>query len=139
MPDTPAQPSLLARVITPMRAGDATVRDPIRTIAHILRATVIIVGLCALLWILADAFVIIILAIMFGVMLRGLGNWLSRHTHLWPSASVMIVFLLLVVAVCGLGYWAGPRFVTEGQQLWNDLSKSFGNVSGLFSQSSGGS
>ena len=137
MPDTPAQPPLLARVITPMRAGDATVRDPIRTIAHILRATVIIVGLCALLWVLADAFVIIILAIMFGVMLRGLGNWLGRHTNLWPSASVLIVFLLLVVAICGLGYWAGPRFVTEGQQLWNDLSKSLGNVSGLFSQSGG--
>ncbi len=84
------------------------------------------------LWALADAFVTIILAIIFAVLLRGLGNWLSRHTGIWPAVSVMIVFLLLVVLVCGLAYWAGPRFVNEGQQLWNEVSSSLGNISTLF-------
>lgn len=131
MPDTPAQPPATGRLINPLSAGAAATRDPLRSIAHILAAACIIAGLCVALWVLADAFVTIILSILFAVMLRGLGNWLSRHTGIWPSVSVMIVFILLVVAVCGIGYWAGPRFVTEGQQLWNQVSSSLGNISGL--------
>ena len=92
----------------------------------------IIVGLCVALWALADAFVTIILAILFAVMLRGLGSALSRRTHLPASASVLVVFLLLIVAICGLGYWAGPRFISEGEQLWNQVSSSFGNISTQF-------
>lgn len=130
MPDTPVPGP--GRVLTPAHVGDAAARAPLRTIAHILRATVIIVGLCVALWALADAFVTIILAILFAVMLRGLGSALSRRTHLPASASVLVVFLLLIVAICGLGYWAGPRFISEGEQLWNQVSSSFGNISTQF-------
>lgn len=130
MPDTPVPGP--GHVLTPAHVGDAAARAPLRTIAHILRATVIIVGLCVALWALADAFVTIILAILFAVMLRGLGSALSRRTHLPASASVLVVFLLLIVAICGLGYWAGPRFISEGEQLWNQVSSSFGNISTQF-------
>ncbi len=115
----------------------STARDPVRTIAHILRATVIIVGLCALLWVLSSAFVTIILAVLLAVLLRGIGRWLHRTTHLPISASVMLVFLGLVVAICGLGYWAGPRFATEGQQLYDKVSGGLGNLSDLFGSHGG--
>lgn len=114
-----------------------TARDPIRTIAHILRATVIILGLCALLWVLSSAFVTIILAVMLAVLLRGLGEWVHRHTRLPMSASVLLVFLALVLVVCGIGYWAGPRFTTEGQQLWSQVSGSLGNLSNMFGEHKG--
>jgi predicted PurR-regulated permease PerM len=109
-----------------MRPGEAGTRDPVRTIAHILRATVIVVGLCALLWALADAFVVIILAVILATLLSGLGKELQRYVGLGYTASVLVVFLALVLLVCGLGYWAGPRFSNEARQLWNQVSGSIG-------------
>jgi len=115
---------------TPLPAS--TARDPVRTIAHILRATVIILGLCALLWVLSSAFVTIILAVLFAVLLRGLARALHAYTRLSMTASVLVVFVALVLVVCGLGYWAGPRFATEGQQLWTKVSGGLGNLSDMF-------
>lgn len=138
MLDTPIQPPAAGRIITPLNAEVSATRDPLRTIAHILRATVIIVGLGLVLWALADAVVTIILAIFFAVMLRGLANALSHRTHLPVSAAVLTVFLLLVVGICGVLYWAGPRFINEGQQLWNQVSSSLGNISNQFLHLGGG-
>ncbi|MBV8612844.1 MAG: AI-2E family transporter, partial [Acetobacteraceae bacterium] len=115
-----------------MQPGDAAARDPVRTIAHILRATVIIVGLCALLWALADAFVVIILAVMFAVMLNGLGKEFRRYTGLGQTTAVLLVFLALVVLVGALGYWSGPKFVTQAQQLLSQVSGSVGSVEKMF-------
>ncbi|MGH7056943.1 MAG: AI-2E family transporter [Acetobacteraceae bacterium] len=114
-----------------LRSG-AEARDPVRTIAHILRATFIILGLCALLWALASAFVVIILAVIMAVLLRGVGNWVSHHTRLGATASVLLVFLALVLAICGLGYWAGPRFATQAQELWSKVSGGLGTISNMF-------
>ena len=115
-----------------MQPGDAAARDPVRTIAHILRATVIIVGLCALLWALADAFVVIILAVMFAVMLSGLGNEFRRYTGLGHTTAVLLVFLALVILAGALGYWSGPKFVTQAQQLLSQVSGSVGSVEKMF-------
>ncbi len=115
-----------------MHAGEVATRDPVRTIAHILRATVIILGLCALLWVLSSAFVTIILAVLLAVLLRGLARELHYYTRLNMTASVLVIFLILVLAVCGLGYWAGPRFASEGQQLWAQVSGGLGNLSDMF-------
>jgi predicted PurR-regulated permease PerM len=115
----------------------AQARDPVRTIAHILRATVIIIGLCALLWILSSAFIVIVLSIILAVLLRGFGNAIHNYTRLNITAAVLLAFFLLVVFLCGLGYWAGPRFATEGQQLWNEVSNGLGNISNLFGAHNG--
>ncbi len=120
-------PVVSAREQAPASSGSAT-RDPVRTIAHILRATFILVGLGALLYALASAFVVIILAVIFATLLRGLGNELTYYTKLNSTASVLLVFLALVVLICGLGYWAGPKFISEAQQLWAQVSGRLGSL-----------
>jgi len=131
MPDTP-----LPAAATPPQAPEALSpaapalprRDPIRSIAHILRATVILAGIAALLWALADAFLVIFLAVLLGALLRGLGNEFARYTRLNVTAAVLLVFLFLLVAIGGLGWWVGPRFANEAQQLWTQLSQRFGSM-----------
>jgi predicted PurR-regulated permease PerM len=123
------QPGLILR----RRAGGRDdERDPVRSIAHILRATFILGGICLTLWVLSGAVITLMLAVILAVLLRGLGRWFSRHTGIGATASVLLVFLALVVAIFGLGYWAGPRFVSEGEQLWTRLSGGLGYLSNLF-------
>ena len=134
MNDT-GSPVVSAREQAPAGGGSAT-RDPVRTIAHILRATAIVVGVAALLYALSSAFVIIILAVIFATLLRGLGNELNHYTKLNTTASVLLVFLALVVLICGLGYWAGPKFVTEARQLWSQVSSELSSLPNLFGTAS---
>ncbi len=138
-PSAREQPDSREQPHPKLQAGAAAVRDPIRTIAHILRATVIVLGLCALLWALADAFVVLILAVILATLLRGLGNELQYYTRLNSTASVLLVFFALVVVVCGLGYWSGPKFANEAQQLWNQVSGSLGNITNMFGGHGGAS
>jgi predicted PurR-regulated permease PerM len=111
-----------------MRAGEAGTRDPVRTIAHILRATAIAAGLCALLWALADAVVVVILAVILATLLHGLAKELqagvNAYVRLSDTAAVLLVFLGLALLVCGLGYWSGPKLVSEARQLWGQVSGS---------------
>ncbi|HET6183271.1 MAG TPA: AI-2E family transporter [Acetobacteraceae bacterium] len=121
-------------------ARRAEPRDPVRTIAHILRGTVIIVGAGVLVWVLSSAVVTLILAVILAVLLRGIGNWVSRHTGIGPTVAVLLVFLGLVLLICGLGYWTGPRFMQEGRQLWSEVSGRLGGLENLvgFGRSGGG-
>jgi predicted PurR-regulated permease PerM len=95
--------------------------------------------------VLADAFVVIILAVLLAVLLSGLGKEVQQYTGLGTTASVLLVFLALVVLVCGLGYWSGPKFANEAQQLWKQVSGSTGwlnqmlGFGGQASGSAGGS
>ena len=130
---TVQKPSGLVRdTPAPLIGGRLEGRDPVRSIAHILRAAFIVLGVGALLWVLSSAFVTLFLAVLLAVLLRGLGRVLHRYTGLPITGSVLTVFLILVVAMCALGYWAGPRFATEGQQLWDQVSGGIGNLSNMF-------
>ncbi len=59
---------------------------------------------------------------------------MSTHAYvrLNDSVAVLLVFFALVLLVCGLGYWSGPKFANEAQQLWNQVSGSLGNLEKLF-------
>jgi predicted PurR-regulated permease PerM len=79
--------------------------------------------------------------VLLAVLLRALGRALHHYTRLNITVAVLLVFFALIIVLCGLGYWAGPRFAREGQQLWNEVSGSLGNISNLFGAhgSAGGS
>ena len=93
-----------------------------------MRACAILVGVAVLLWALSDAVLIIFLAILLAILLRGLAQELARFTRMNVTVAVLLVSLTLVVLVCGLSWWVGPKFVGEAQQLWGQLSQRFGSV-----------
>jgi predicted PurR-regulated permease PerM len=103
-------------------------REPVRAIVHILRAVAILIGAAVLLWALSDAVLIIFLAILLATLLRGLGQQLARLTRLNVTVAVLLVSLALIVLVGELSWWVGPKFVSEAQQLWGQLSQRFGSI-----------
>lgn len=108
--------------------------DSLRTIVHILRTTAILAGVAALFWVLADALLVIFLAVLLATLLRGLGATVANYTRLNVTAAVLLTFLALIVIIVGLGFWVGPRFANEAQQLWTQLSHRLSSIQNLLSK-----
>jgi len=101
-------------------------RDPLRSIAHILRTICIVVAVGVLLWAMADAFLVIFLAVLIATVLRGLGTALARWTGIGMTVAVAVVFFLLLAAVAAGAYWIGPQLAGEATQLWSELTRQMG-------------
>ena len=56
---------------------------------------------------------LIFLAVLLAVMLRGLADMLARHTRMRTNLALAVVSLVLFGAICGFGYYIGPRLVHE--------------------------
>lgn len=104
------------------RAGDAgtSPRSPRTGTLRIVLGLAVAV---ALLWVLSDLILLIFAAILLAVLLRGVARLLTRFSHLPVGASLAVVSILILVAAAAFGYFAGPRFVTEGQQLIQDIEQ----------------
>lgn len=78
-------------------------------------ATVLVV------WLLANIVLLIFLAVMIAVILRGVANWLSRYTHLGPNLSLAVVSIAVFGMLIGLSYYIGPRLAVQSQLFWNTV------------------
>jgi predicted PurR-regulated permease PerM len=103
-------------------------RDPLGSIARTLRTIGIIVAVGVALWAMADAFLIIFLAVLIAALLRGLGVTLSRRTRIPVGIAVVLVLFVLLAAIAAAGYWIGPHLFDEAQQLWSQLSQQAGTL-----------
>ncbi len=63
--------------------------------------------------------------ILFAVFLRGLSQFVSRLTGLWPRVSFGLVVLSLLALLVGLGFLIGPQLVSQGRMLALKLPESF--------------
>jgi len=121
MPDSGARTP-----IPPPPASLPPTRDPLHSIAHILRTVCIVVAVGALLWVMADAVLVIFLAVLIAAVLRGLGTALARRAGIGVTLAVVAVFFLLVAAIAGGAWVIGPHLAEEAQQLWSQLSRQIG-------------
>jgi predicted PurR-regulated permease PerM len=90
-----------------------------------------------LIWVLSDDVLLIFLAILLAAMLDGIAGWLHRTTRLPEHVALAVVTVTIVVLVCGLAYWVGPRFADEGKQLWNQMSGEIDTLRQRFGSSAG--
>jgi predicted PurR-regulated permease PerM len=90
-----------------------------------------------LIWVLSDVVLLIFLAILLAAMLDGIAGWLHRTTRLPEHVALAVVTVTIVVLVCGLAYWVGPRFADEGKQLWNQMSGEIDTLRQRFGSSAG--
>lgn len=79
-------------------------------------------------WQVLDILVVLFAGILLGVLLTSISGWLRQHTPLShrQALGVTVVTLLLLL---GLGGWlAAPSLVEQGQQLGDNLEKSFDSL-----------
>jgi predicted PurR-regulated permease PerM len=90
-------------------------------VARTLRTIAIIAAFAVLVWALSDIVLLIFLAVVIAVILRGLGDWAARHTGASQHAMLALVSILIAAALLGLAYYMGPKLMSESQDLLSRL------------------
>ena len=96
--------------------------DPRADLVATVRASLIVGAVILVVWALSDVVLLIFVAVLIGATLRGLADWLTRLTGLPTWATLTLVSVTLVLLIGGIGWRVGPRFASQGQQLWNQVS-----------------
>ncbi len=91
--------------------------SPLSSIAATLRGLALAIVAGFVLWFLSDVVLLLFAAVLIAVILRGLADRLHRVTGMRLGLALACITAGLLVAVAALGYWIGPRVVSEGQQL----------------------
>jgi predicted PurR-regulated permease PerM len=103
----------------PVKAGD---------VASTLRVIAIVAGLILLLWLLSEIVLLIFLAVLIAVMLRGPADWAARHTGAPVQAMLALVTVAVAAFLAGFLYYIGPRLVAQSQALWQQLHAQAGHL-----------
>lgn len=84
-------------------------------------AFVAVVALALALWTLKSVLLLSFGAILVAILFRQPAKALARHSPL--STGVALTLLVLVVVGLGVAFWtlAGPRILSEAQQLWSRI------------------
>lgn len=76
-----------------------------------------------LIWLLHTELLLIFLAVLLAVSLRGAANSIAAHTPLGPRVAMAIMMLVVALAILGFCFWVGPRLVQQGYDLVSALAK----------------
>jgi len=90
-------------------------------IARTLQVIAIIGAVILAIWLLSDIVLLIFLAILIAVILRGVSDWGARHTRLGEHAMLAIVTIAAFALLAGFLYYIGPRLVSQSQDLWSTM------------------
>lgn len=110
-------------------------RDSIRplfksdNVARTLRAIAIAAALILIIRLLSDILLLIFLAVLIAVMLRGAANWAARRTGAPERAMLAVVTVAAAAFLVGLLYYLGPRLVSQSQDLWKQLQQQVDHLS----------
>jgi predicted PurR-regulated permease PerM len=99
-----------------LSAAGWSIRDTILWIAGIAVAGLLI-------WLLHQELLLVFLAVLFAVSLRGAAEWISQHAPLSPRWAMAVIMLLVVAAFIGFWWWVGPQLVQQAIDLGKTLSQ----------------
>jgi predicted PurR-regulated permease PerM len=97
-------------------AAGWSIRDAIAWIAGLA-----VVGL--VIWLFHDELLLVFLAVLLAVSLRGAADRVARHTPLSPRWAMAVIMVLVLLVTIGFWTWVGPQLVQQG----NDLVKALAN------------
>jgi predicted PurR-regulated permease PerM len=112
-------------------ASGWSIRDAIVWIAGIAIAGLTI-------WLFHSELLLVFLATLFAVSLRGAANRVAQHSPLsphWAMAVIMVLVLLLVIGFC---LWVGPQLLQQGSDLIKALTHEGTQLVARYGQTSWG-
>lgn len=86
-----------------------------------LRWLAVFAAIVLLIWLLADIVLVIFMAALIAVMLRGVADWAADRTGMPQRAMLAIVTVLVALLVAGFLYYIGPKLLAQSQDLWTRL------------------
>ena len=115
--------------------GDPAIADRIAAIERILRTTSIAAFLMLIAWLLRDILLLGFAALLIACVLRGVAEFLHRHSGVDPNWTLALVVVMLAAFFAGLIWWRGVEIVGQIQQLVDQLTE---QVDRLWQQVSNG-
>ena len=88
-----------------------------------LRWVAILAGIVLLVWLLSDIVMLIFMAVLLAVVLRGVADWAARQTGVSRNAMLAIVAVGLTVILIAFLYYIGPRLIDESQALYQRVTQ----------------
>ncbi|WP_419759906.1 AI-2E family transporter [Acidisoma sp.] len=89
-------------------------------------------------WLLHDELLLVFLAVLLAVSLRGASDVVAKHSPLSPRWAMAMIMILVLVATIGFWMWVGPELVRQGQDLVNALTNEVGQLASRYGQTQWG-
>jgi predicted PurR-regulated permease PerM len=112
-------------------ATGTSIRDAIVWIAGIA-----ILGL--VIWLFHDELLLVFLAILLAVSLRGGANGIARHMPLSPNWALALIMVLVMLLTIGFWMWVGPQLVKQGHDLVTALANETSQLTARYGQTQWG-
>ncbi|HEX4172950.1 MAG TPA: AI-2E family transporter [Acetobacteraceae bacterium] len=88
----------------------------------------VVAAIVLVVWLLADIVLVIFMAALIAVMLRGVADWAADRTGVSQRAMLAIVTVLVVLVLAGFLYYIGPRLLAQSHDLWTRLRQTLEQV-----------
>ena len=98
------------------------------SIARTLRVCAIAAAVILVTWRLSDVVLLIFLAALIAVTLRGVSDWLAERCRLSPHLTLALVSIAVGAFLLGLTYYIGPRLFAQGHDLWQQVTGQLGQL-----------
>jgi predicted PurR-regulated permease PerM len=72
-------------------------------------------------WLLSDLVLLIFMAVLIAAMLRGVSDWAAGRTGIPQMLMLAFVTISAAVMAAGFAYYLGPRLLSQGGALWDQL------------------
>lgn len=92
-------------------------------VAGTLRVIAIIGAAALLVWALADVVLLVFMAALLAIILRGISGWLAERTGAPLKVMLAVVTLAVSALLAGLVFYIGPRLVTQTQALFGQINQ----------------
>ncbi len=90
---------------------------------------VVLIALLTILIVFAsDVLLTVFLGILLAVVFRAAVSWVARVTHLSPAWAYLGVLVTAAATFSALGYWLGPRVLTQAHELSRTVPAAVGTL-----------
>lgn len=96
--------------------------------ARTLRIIAIIGAVALVVWALADVVLLVFMAALLAIILRGISGWLSKLTGAPLKLMLAVVSLAILALLLALLYFIGPQLVTQTQALYAELNQTIAQL-----------